>query len=139
MKRMTKKQKQIISYADPTYDSFASTKEIKEAWKLSRGKYWIYPDIGNDGKPDFEEYIAVSPSGKRAYFEYSWYNPCAKQIENKLQKLMRKCARLHAVGNLEKSRRLLHALNEWYQNKMEWTIGWRKSLAAIKKIEKLFK
>ena len=109
MKKLTRRQKFLVSCTNPYYNGFASKSEVKNAKLLARGSYWY--------NKDFEEWAAFSPGGKRYYFSLACHVSRSKGIPdfilkihyNYQKRLAKECAKLWACGkcseaiNLEKS------------------------------------
>jgi len=83
---MSKKFKLIASALNPKFNGFANSKEIKEAKKIARGKFWKLTD--------FEQFCAYSLSGRRYFFEYEWFSWGTKIQKNRWMRESRRVCRL---------------------------------------------
>lgn len=93
--KLTKRQKFIASCMVPTYGGFAGAKEIKAAKLEARGKYWI--------DPDYQEYVAYSPTGRREFFVYEFSSLGHWQTKKKWRAMARKAASLWAKGKYKEA------------------------------------
>ena len=95
--RLTNREKEIVSATYPCYGRFATKEEVKAAKLKARGHYWH--------DPEFHQFCAMSPNGKREYFDYCHhpnekdYKTCCSKGEFNYQE-MRKAARNWAKGEL---------------------------------------
>jgi len=96
--RLTKREKFIVAACDPTCDNFATKKEVKLAYKKAAGHYFI--------EPDYEQVCAISPKGKREYFQYNWYSWADYKKKRYWQNKAMQCGRLWALGKCEEAYKL---------------------------------
>lgn len=73
-----------------------SRKEVKEAKTLARGHYW------STGEFDYQ-FCSYSPSGKRKYFGYFWFDDGTKDQLKRWKSECRLAARLWAQGKYKES------------------------------------
>ena len=95
---LTIRQKFLASWIDSSFGKIASPEEIKKAKQLARGHYW------ND--PDFSEYYAASPTGKRQGFEYVWYSWAPDRVLDEWLRRAKKAAKLWAQGKYKESNKI---------------------------------
>jgi hypothetical protein len=93
--RLSEKQKFICSCMVPTADGFATRAEVKAAKLLARGHYW--------DEPEWTNFVAYSPTGKRMFFQYDWYSWATPKLHQEWKRIARKCARLWAHGKYKEA------------------------------------
>ena len=101
--RLTKREKFIVAATDPTYEEFATQKEVDRAYKKARGH--CFTDA------EFEVICAISPTGRREFFEYIWYSWATPQKMQHWWRYTMRCARLWAQGKYKEARELFDKQN----------------------------
>jgi hypothetical protein len=94
--RLTKRQKQLASWINPTYGGYATKEEVKRAKKLACAHYWY--------DEEFEEFISISPTGIREYFPHELYSWAPWNKKKKWKETARKAAKYWAAGNSKESK-----------------------------------
>lgn len=88
---MTERQKYIAAAINPTYNGFATKKEVKDAKLLARGHYW--------NEVEFYQFCAYSPTGRREFFGYLFYSWTTPDKMKEWKREARKAAKLWALGD----------------------------------------
>jgi hypothetical protein len=96
--RLNNREKFIAAAVYPTCGGFATREEVKKIKLKARGHYWT--------DSEFEQVVAVSPGGKRYYFEYYWYSWADRQRLRYWWLYAMRCGRLWAKGKCKAALKL---------------------------------
>lgn len=93
--KLTSRQKLLASCNNPYWGGFSNKEEVKMAKCAARGHYWI--------DKQFEEYFAMSPTGRRKYIEYIVYSWATEKVKKEWIRLSKRAAKLWAKGSYKES------------------------------------
>lgn len=101
--RLTKREKFIVSATDPTFEGFATQKEVDRAYKKARGH--CFTDY------EFEQVVAVSPRGTVTFFDYFWYSWATPDKIRAWWLLAMRCGKLWAQGKYKQAYKLYDSVD----------------------------